>query len=246
MHRFFVAAEILSGTDVPLTGETHHHLAVVLRLSVGDDILLLDGSGGLCICRIAELQKHKGRATVLKRWRETDTAFPIHLLQALPKGDKMELVLQKGTELGIHHFSPLLCQRSVPKLSAERSEQRLRRWRRIVSEAARQSRRPRLPRIAAPRDMTEVLADCEEQLRLMLWEDGSRPLHDALPDVAPASLALLVGPEGGFSGEEARQAMDRGFHPVRLGPRILRSETAGFAVTAILQYRYGDLGSARD
>ncbi len=244
MHRFFVSADILIGSEVPLADETYHHLAVVLRLAVGDDILLLDGNGSVCHCRIADLQKRGGRAKVLQRWQETDTAFPIHLLQALPKGDKMDLILQKGTELGIRQFSPLFCQRSVPKKAVERSEQRCRRWQRIVSEAARQSRRPLLPRVDAPRELTKVLADCDEELRLMLWEEGSRLLHTALPDVAPASLALLVGPEGGFNREEARQAMESGFQPVSLGPRILRSETAGFAVTAILQHRYGDLGSA--
>lgn len=243
MYRFFVPAETLKGSEVPLTGEVHHHLAVVLRLSVGTEILLLDGFGALCRCRVTELQKKSGLATILERWRERDTAFPIHLLQALPKGDKMDLVLQKGTELGIGRFSPLFSQRSVPKLTPDRAEQRGQRWQRIVAEAARQSGRPLLPQVAAPRSLTEALADCHEELRLMLWEEGSRPLAEALPIAAPASLALLVGPEGGFTAKEAHCAEQAGFQPVHLGPRIMRSETAGFAVTAILQYCYGDLGT---
>ena len=242
MYRFFVPEAVLKEVEVPLEGEVHHHLAVVLRLSVNDEILLLDGLGTLCRCRITALQKKSGQATVLERWQEPDTAFPVHLLQALPKGDKMDLILQKGTELGISRFSPLFSRRSIPKLTSNRVEQRCQRWQRIVCEAARQSRRPLLPQVTAPRPLADVLSDCSEELRLMLWEEGSRPLTEALPAKAPGSLALLVGPEGGFSAEEAQEAAAAGFQPVHLGPRILRSETAGFAVTAILQYRYGDLG----
>lgn len=244
MHRFFVPATDLAETEVSLTGEVLHHLAVVLRLTVGEEILLLDGLGTICKCRIAALQKKSGRATILERWQEADTAFPVHLLQALPKSDKMDLILQKGTELGIRQFSPLFSRRSVPKLAPARAEQRCQRWQRIVCEAARQSRRPRLPAVIAPRPLSEALAECGEELRLMLWEEGSRPLTEALPDTPPESLALLVGPEGGFTAEEAQLAVQAGFQPVHLGPRIMRSETAGFAVTAVLQYRYGDLGPA--
>jgi 16S rRNA (uracil1498-N3)-methyltransferase len=244
MHRFFVPPKDLAETEISLTGEVLHHLAVVLRLTVGDEILLLDGLGTLCRCRITTLKKKNGQATVLERWQETDTAFPIHLLQALPKGDKMDLILQKGTELGVGRFSPLFSRRSVPKLAPDRAEQRSQRWQRIVCEAARQSRRPLLPSVTAPRPLGDALAECGEELRLMLWEEGSRPLAEALPAKVPDSLALLVGPEGGFTAEEAQQAAQIGFQPVHLGPRIMRSETAGFAVTAILQYHYGDLGPA--
>lgn len=243
MHRFFVSPQDLAEAEVPLTGEVLHHLAVVLRLAAGDEILLLDGRGALCRCRITELKKKVGQATILERWQETDTAFPIHLLQALPKGDKMDLILQKGTELGVGRFSPLFSRRSVTKLAPARAEQRCQRWQRIVCEAARQSRRPLLPQVMEPCELGDALINCNEGLRLMLWEEGSLPLAEALPTKAPDSLALLVGPEGGFTAEEARQAAQAGFQPVHLGSRIMRSETAGFAVAAILQYRYGDLGT---
>lgn len=246
MHRFFVEPSVLCEPVVPLTGEVLHHLAVVLRLSVDEEVVLLDGLGTLCRCRITSLEKKSGQATVLERWQERDTAFPVHLLQALPKGDKMDLVLQKGTELGIGRFSPLFSGRSVPRLAPDRATKRLQRWQRIVSEAARQSRRPLLPQVTAPQTLSESLSDCTEELRLMLWEEGSRPLSEALPAQAPASIALLVGPEGGFTADEAQSAIEAGFQPVRLGRRIMRSETAGFAVTAILQYRYGDLGELAD
>ncbi len=243
MHRFFVSPETLVADEVSLSGDVLHHLAVVLRLAAGEEILLLDGLGTLCRCRITELKKKSGLAAVLKRWQEAETAIPIHLLQALPKGDKMDLILQKGTELGIGRFAPLFSCRSVARLTSAKAEKRYQRWQRIVCEAARQSRRPLLPSVMEPRQLGDVLNECDAGLKLMLWEEGSRPLAEALPDKAPDSLALLVGPEGGFTTEEARLATGAGFQPVHLGPRIMRSETAGFAVAAILQYRYGDLGT---
>jgi 16S rRNA (uracil1498-N3)-methyltransferase len=245
MRRFFVSPEAFHQNFVTLSGETLHHLAVVLRLAPGDEILLLDGRGNLCRCRIESIAKKEGRASVLERWRETETALPIHLLQALPKSDKMDLVLQKGTELGIGLFSPLHTDRSIPLLTENRERQRLLRWQKIVREAARQSCRNLLPEVSPPRSLNEALARCSEELRLMLWEEGSRPLAAALPSTPPGSVALLIGPEGGFTPGEVESALRANFVPVRVGPRIMRSETAGFAVAAILQFRYGDLGGDR-
>ncbi len=245
MRRFFVSPEDFHQDSVALTGETLHHLAVVLRLAPGDEILLLDGRGTVCHCRINSLAKKGGMATVLERRQEKETALPIHLLQALPKSDKMDLILQKGTELGIGLFSPLHTDRSIPLLTESREKQRLQRWQKIVREAARQSCRSLLPEVSPLRPMNEALARCSEELRLMLWEEGSRPLADILPSAPPRSVALLVGPEGGFTAGEADSARRAGFVSVRVGPRIMRSETAGFAVAAILQFRYGDLGGCR-
>jgi 16S rRNA (uracil1498-N3)-methyltransferase len=241
MRRFFVAPETLHSDSIALTGETLHHLAVVLRQGRGDEILLLDGRGTACRVRIDSLARNGGQATVLERRQETETALPVHLLQALPKGDKMDLILQKGTELGIGCFSPLRTDRSVPQLTESRETQRLQRWQKIVREAARQSCRSLLPEVHPLRSLDEALARSKEDLRLMLWEEGSLPLAEGLPSEPPRSVALLVGPEGGFTAKEADSARQAGFVPVRLGPRIMRSETAGFAVAAILQYCYGDL-----
>jgi len=214
----------------------------VLRLPVGSDVLLLDGAGMHYRCRITALERQGGLAAIETRWREDETALPVRLLQAVPKGDRFDLVLQKGTELGIVAFSPVWSQRSVPAADPGRDAKRLQRWQRIVAEAARQSRRPRLPACSAPLPLDAALAATGEELRLMLWEEGSVPLAAALPSQPPRDVALLVGPEGGFSADEAGAARSAGFVPVHLGPRILRSETAGFAVSAILQYVYGDFG----
>lgn len=241
MRRFFVAPQALEEDAVPLTGEVLHHLRSVLRLEPDQELLLLDGEGTLCRCRIETLGKDAGTARVLHRWHEDESAVPLKLIQALPKGDKLALVLQKGTELGVSTFAPVSTERSITRPAKERVDKQLSRWRRIIREAARQSLRPRLPRICAPAPLSRVLGEVEEDLRLMLWEEGSRPLDEVLPATPPRSVALLVGPEGGLTGQEAEMAAAAGFVAIRLGPRILRTETAGFTAAAILQYLYGDL-----
>ncbi len=244
MHRFFVSPNSLHDSRVSLEGDTLHHLSKVLRLTVGEEIILLDGCGNLCQCRIESLGRKSGEALVLRRWQESEAVLPIQLLQSLPKGDKMELILQKGTELGVTEFVPVLAGRSTPRLVADREESRQQRWERIIQEAARQCRRPVLPRLATATPLAEALKTCTAELRLLPWEEESRPLASVLPSRPPASAAVLIGPEGGFSAVEAAQASAAGFLPVSLGRRILRSETAGFVVATILQHHYGDLGSA--
>ncbi len=241
MQRFFVPPEILSGEEIPLPEEVLHHLGTVLRRPVGEQILLLDGQGTVCRCLVTSLGRRAGTARLQACWREEERTFPISILQSLPKSDKMDLVLQKGTELGVVSFVPVLTERSIPAPAGEREETRRRRWERIVREAARQCRRPILPRLAPPRPLPTALAECREELRLFLWEAESRPLAAVLPRIRPTSAAILVGPEGGFAPAEAAAARNAGFQPVHFGPRILRSETAGFAAASILQFLYGDL-----
>lgn len=235
MHRFFVPAAQLVGDDVTLSGEVLHHLQVV-RLRAGDEVLLLDGAGLVCRCELLSSDRQRAQLLVRERWHEAETAWPLRLLQGLPKGEKMELILQKGVELGIAAFTPVRSERSVPERG------RPERWERIVSEAARQSRRPLLPRLDPVQSLEDALAATREELRLLLWEEGSVPLAEALPAAVPRDGVLLVGPEGGISASEAERAVQHGFVPVSLGQRILRTETAGLAVAAILQHRFGDLG----
>lgn len=245
MHRFFLDTEHLAGERVLLSGEVLHHLATVLRLRQGDEVELLDGRGLICHCRIVSLERKQGEALVLARHRVEENPFPVQLLQALPKGDKLDLVLQKGTELGITRFVPVLTGRSVPLPDPSREEKRLQRWRRIVREAARQCRRPIIPEVAAACSLKTALAGAGRGLRLMLWEEESRPLATLLATPRPSGVTILVGPEGGFAAAEVQIAVAAGFVPVRFGPRILRSETAGFAAAAIVQYVYGDLGDQK-
>ncbi len=244
MHRFFVPPKTLGQEQIDLPEEVVHHLGKVLRIGVGQIVLLLDGLGEVCLCRIEQLDKRRGLASVLERWNEPETAWPIDLLQALPKGDKLDLVLQKGTELGITTFTPLVSGRSIPRLDEQREAKRRQRWERIIQEAARQCRRPRLPQLSPVQELEKALGGCSAELKVMLWEGDCPPLSEVLGTTRPESAAILVGPEGGFSCQEADTARQSGFTPVSLGPRILRTETAGLAVASILQYIFGDLGIA--
>ncbi len=236
LPRFFIPAAELQGEVVTVTGEALHHLHSVLRLKIGAELLLLDGSGGCCRGRLTTLERRTATVEVLERWQEHERGCPLQLLQGLPKGDKLELVLQKGTELGVAAFQPVLCERSVSRPERSRGE----RWARIVSEAARQSRRPCVPQVMELLPLAEAVAAVTAPLRLLLWEAGSRPLADVLPVEPPTAVAVLVGPEGGLTEGEVATAAAAGFVPVHLGPRILRTETAGLAIAAVLQYRYGD------
>jgi 16S rRNA (uracil1498-N3)-methyltransferase len=243
IRNFFIPADAINNDIITLTQEVANHIGIVLRLRKGDEIFLLDGTGNHYRCTIERLTKQTGEARIIEQWLIKELTVPLHLIQALPKGDKMQMILQKGTELGINRFSPIWSERSVQTQASGREIKKQQRWQRIVTEAARQSRRPILPSCAPTRPLQIALADCNAELKLMLWEEGSQPLREVLQEQPPAEIALLVGPEGGFSPQEAQIAQTHGFIPVRLGSRILRTETAGFAVSAVLQYLYGDFGA---
>lgn len=238
--RFFVPPEGLQGDQVIITGEPYHHLRNVLRVKSGTIILLLDGFGQCCEVILEQLQSDRATTQVIRRWQAKDVTLPITLLQALPKGDKFDLVLQKGTELGVSCFQPLETAHATPTPSAARLSKREQRWQRIVSEAARQSRRTFLPKVKPLQKLAKALDESSCDLNLVLWEAGSVSLIDVLPKTPPTGVRVLIGPEGGFSAKEIKDITAAGFQTVHLGPRILRTETAGLAVTPILQYLYGD------
>jgi 16S rRNA (uracil1498-N3)-methyltransferase len=238
--RFFVPADCLATDPVVLAGDPFHHLCHVLRAKPGAPLLLMDGYGQCCEARLEQLHPGHATAQIIRRWQAPDGSLPITLLQALPKGDKFDLILQKGTELGITCFQPLQTCHAVSLPDASRLDKRRQRWQRIVSEAARQSRRFFLPEVKPLRPLDMTLCGDSKELKLVLWEAGSVPLGEAMPPAPPAGVRLLVGPEGGFSPGEIDAITAAGFQAVHLGPRILRTETAGLAATSVLQYLFGD------
>jgi len=175
---------------------------------------------------------------------ETGTGPIITLFQGLPKGDKLELILQKGTELGAAEIIPFMATRSIARVPAGRIQEKLMRWQRIAQEAARQSNRMSAPDVFVATDLAEVLHRANQQVKLLLWEDAEAgTLKKTLAEFhAPESIAVIVGPEGGLTAKEAMSATQCGFIPVSLGKRIVRTETAGLAILAILQFYWGDIG----
>lgn len=245
MRRFFVEKiEAVAGTAI-IQGNLHHHLAKVLRIKVGQTIILADGTGKEYEAEIASVTGDAIAVTLTEKMNTVaEEKLKISLLQGLPKGDKMELIIQKTTELGIASIIPFVGSRSIPRLSPQKEQDRVDRWRKIALEAARQSKRPGVPQVSQIRNYEQALLETRESVKLILWEEEkSVKLRDFIATTGhPGDAAILIGPEGGFTEEEVVKATRHGFVPVTLGSRILRTETAGLAAVAILQYLWGDLG----
>ena len=248
MRRFIATDCDLFAETVEIRGDLFRHMARVLRLKIDTPVTLADGRGTECAGRIREIGRESLVVAIKERCIAAAAASAprITLYQGLPKGEKMELILQKCTELGVTEVVPFLARRAVIRLTADREGERLRRWQRVAEEAARQAGCPVVPGVRLARSMDEVTQEADHDLKLLLWEgERATGLKDVIDTHShPQNIALIVGPEGGITPEEAEQARAGGFVPVTLGSRILRTETAGIALVAIIQYLYGDLGRA--
>ena len=246
MRRFFVEPHLLGQGSAVISGETGHHIATVLRLKAGETILLADGHGREAIARITSLDKDRVNVEIAPPGCPApgEETVRITLYQGLPKGEKLDLILQKCTELGVARIVPFMAERSVARLAGERLDKRVQRWERIVREAARQSGRSRIPTIGFAENLRTALQSDHSELRLLIWEGeqemGLRPVLERSGKAA--AVAVIIGPEGGLTAAEAAAATASGFTPITLGGRILRTETAGPAAVAILQYVLGDMG----
>jgi 16S rRNA (uracil1498-N3)-methyltransferase len=245
VRRFFVQPEVLLQSCSTLRGELYRHIVTVLRLKTGESLLLADGCGHEAVATISAIEK-EGLVVELQPFYAVATdegALPITLCQGLPKGEKMDLILQKATELGVSRIVSFNAERSVARLEGDRLGKRVLRWEKIVQEAARQSQRGSVPSVGFYGDLSELLKAEGGGLKLLLWEsEKEQGLRARLEKIErPASVAIIIGPEGGLTAAEAAKAAAAGYLPVTLGSRILRTETAGLAVTSILQYLWGDL-----
>lgn len=250
--RFFVADRVEPGaTAVRVTGDEAHHGLRVLRLGIGQAVVVLDGSG----------MEYRGTIETVRGGGAPEFAVRVvaalsspaepdlfvHLVQGIPKGDKLEYVLQKGTEVGVSAFWPVWTERVLVLFGGDKAEARRARWQRIAAEAAKQSRRAILPAVSAPAGLFDVARELREggvEL-LVLWERATTPLREALRslgrrgarDARPA-VALVVGPEGGLTPQEVEGLEALGARCATLGPRILRSETAGPVAAALVLYEF--------
>lgn len=249
MHRLFVPPEWVRGDVVTLQGEVVHRVASVLRLVPGDEVVVLDNSGAEYTVRLDTLGRDNAEAKVMER--ATSKGEPdvrLTLYQGALKGEKFEWVLQKGTEVGIAAFVPLVCERSVPREVARWEATRYTRWSNVIRSAAEQSRRGKLPALASPVKFRQACESVKGQVALIPWEgEAHRGLREALAECredakANSKVALFIGPEGGFSEQEVECAKSQGVVPVTLGRRILRAETAGIVTAALVMYELGEMG----
>jgi 16S rRNA (uracil1498-N3)-methyltransferase len=237
LPRFLVSPTALAGTSTVLTGEELHHLRV-RRLRVGGQLVLSDGSGHERAGTIAALNRDGAVIRLLEE--PTATAIPaieLALAQAVLKGERLDLVVEKATELGVAELLLFISERTVVRPRADRRT----RWERLARSAAKQSQRPTVPIVTGPLSFHDVLRRTEP-LRILFWEGPAagaiETLHAQQPH-APRMLAV-VGPEGGFSSSEVAAALDAGFHTVGLGRRILRAETAAIVAATLCQFLWGD------
>jgi 16S rRNA (uracil1498-N3)-methyltransferase len=237
MHRFFVEPTILQGDVVELPAETAHQVRNVLRMGPGDRLLLLDNLGWQVGAELAEVTRR--RVTVRLLDREPASGEPelkLTLYQSLLKKDNFEWVLQKGTELGVSRFVPLLTERTVVGEQTLKPN-KLARWRRILTEAAEQCCRARIPQLAPAQTLAQALTDPNPPeyalIPTLLAETHMLKVVNGRFSL-PNPIALFIGPEGGFSPAEIEQAQTHGLIPVSLGPRTLRAETAALAATTLI------------
>jgi 16S rRNA (uracil1498-N3)-methyltransferase len=237
-RRLFVPPERLGGGRVIIAGDEHRHLARVLRAQPGTSVTLFDGAGVEVDAHVLRVGRDETELELGARRQLVAAVAPLTLLTAVPRGGRMDLLVQKTCELGVARIVPVTTERSVVRPEPGRAA----RWEKIAREAARQCGRADVPAVAAPAVLGAALAAPDlPRLRLVLWEQQrGRPLRAALG--APRPTAVLVGPEGGFTPAEIAAAEAGGFVPVALGPRILRVETAAIVAVALVAEAYGELG----
>ena len=242
LTRCHVDLPLRAGTEVVLPERAANHLARVLRLREGDPCVLFNGDGHDHAARLLAIGKREVRAEVLSSSPvHNESPLRIVLVQGIARGEKMDLVLQKATELGVAGIVPVSGERTEVRLDVDRAEKRLSHWRSVVESACEQSGRARVPGVAAPAALEAAIRSLAgEGLRLLLDPQGEHRLASLSPPV-PACTWIAIGPEGGWSPGDRELLRAAGFSGLRLGPRVLRTETAGLAAIAALQALFGDL-----
>jgi 16S rRNA (uracil1498-N3)-methyltransferase len=236
--RIYTPQPLQANASIELEPGPSQHLARVLRMNTGDGVVLFNGSGGQYPATISALdRKSVVVATAGFEARECESGLRIELGIAISRGEKMDWVIQKATELGVSTVAPLRTERTEVRLKGEREEKKLRHWQQVAISACEQCGRNQIPLIQPLQDITPWISTVRADARLVLHHRAD----DMAGATAPASVALLVGPEGGLSQTEIAAAEQAGFSSLQLGPRVLRTETAPLAAIAIVQARWGDM-----
>jgi len=239
MHRFYVPPTDISSDIVRIRDPERHHLLNVLRLKPGDDVQVFDGKRNSYIARLRDTESFPAIASIQDCQFHPPIPPHITLFQAIPKSDKMDLIVQKTTEIGVDEIVPMICQRSIPKRRGDARQKRQDRWERIGIEASKQCGRPRFPKLLPPRTIGKCLEQAKNcDLSLLHWENEvKREIKGVLRNHRHVeSISLFIGPEGGFSDAEVENAIDSGCLPTTFGGNTLRTETAAIVAVAITVY----------
>jgi 16S rRNA (uracil1498-N3)-methyltransferase len=234
MPRFYCPQPLLAGSIVDLPEAVAHHLHVV-RQQAGDELVLFNGEGGQARARLAEIGKRRASAEVVAIDAvDVELPYSVTLAQGLPEGTKMDWIIEKAVELGVAAIQPLAAQRSVVRLSAERADKRQAHWQGVIVAASEQSGRNRLARLDALQDFGRWIAQPADGPRILLSPRATQSLAAWARATPPQAVTLMIGPEGGFSAQEEETALAQGALALSMGPRVLRTETAGLAALATL------------
>lgn len=245
MHRFFAEEQNISKDHILLTGGDVNHVQHVLRLSVGDCVQVSDGKKYLYECMIDACGEEEVRLSILRRvLAHTELSSKITLFQALPKGDKMEVIIQKSVELGVFEVIPVATKRCVVKLDERKAARKTDRWNAISESAAKQSGRGIIPEVRTPMAFDTALAVAQEYDHILIpyeLSEGMKDTREVMSRIKPGeSVAIFIGPEGGFEILEIELAKAAGARAISLGKRILRTETAGLAILSVLMMQLED------
>lgn len=241
MPRIFVDKALQIGQNIELPSAAARHVVKVLRLGVGQQITVFNGRGGEYEAEVCELGRRVTRVTITEfHATERESPLTITLVQGISRGERMDFTIQKAVELGVDTIIPFQAHRSTSKLSTERASRRLRHWQGVIYHACEQSGRNRIPTLTPITDLEQIATDTDGELKLVMSPLGERQLSE-IP-LGTGAIRLVVGPEGGLDDHEQERLRSAGYEEFRVGPRVLRTETAAIAGITLLQARFGDLG----
>ncbi len=243
MPRFFVDPSQVEGDRIIIRGGDVNHIRNVLRMRTADGLSVSDGQGRDYYCHIEQMDPEKICLRIDNSW-DSYVELPVRLtlFQGIPKGDKMELIIQKAVELGAYRVVPVYTERTVVRLDPKKEEKKLKRWQMISESAAKQAGRGRVPQVGPAMTWQEALELSRKMDGCLIPYERAKGMNVSRETIRSmkgcASLAVFIGPEGGFSEKEIGTAMEAGAKPITLGKRVLRTETAGLAILSILMYEF--------
>lgn len=252
MQRYFIDPAQFGDKVVSITGEDARHIGKVMRSKPEDKLIVTDGNAREALVEIVEIEAQQVTARIIEMLEASgEPRVQVTVAQSLPKGDKMEIVIQKCTEIGASSFQPFMSERTVVQYDPKKEEKRTARWRKIAKEAAEQAHRSKIPAIESPASWKELLAKlpeydlacvCYEKEHGQQLRDVLKPFAQRLGIGAPSRVMIMIGPEGGFTEQEIEQLEAAGAVSIGLGRRILRTETAGMAALTCIMYETGEMG----
>lgn len=242
MHHFFVSPDQIDEKYVTITGGDVNHIKNVLRMKIDEELLISNGQDKDYYCKIESISDDEIKAVILdEEFEGTELPTELYLFQGLPKSDKMELIIQKAVELGVKEIIPVATKRCVVKLDDKKEASKIKRWQAISESAAKQSRRTIIPEVSTVMSFKEAINKAKEfELGIIPYENfkDMTETKEVLKKVQKGiKIGIFIGPEGGFEESEIQYALENGIHPISLGKRILRTETAGLAILSVLMFQ---------